>query len=695
MAMMAKMRSLAPAFIIIVGALFVLFMIITDSNVLEGLGARTNNLGSVNGEDITYVEFNRYLEQQIQARRDQTGSDLEETELDQLREQTWDALITQRLIADQFDKMNIIVTDEEIRDIILGDNPPDFLKQNFIDSTGRFNRALYDQALLNPANREPVLQAEEIVRQNRLSEKLQSMISAAVNVSEQEIRQRFIDQNLRMSAEYALVDINKIPDAEFTVTDAELKNYYNKNVSKYKVQAQRKLKYVIFPTTPSTEDTNNVIRSLENVIASMKRDTSEFSYYADIYSAEPFSRDTLSIKDFSPAATAELTNAQPGTIIGPVESPSGYAIYNFIRRVPSSETLVNTSHILINQFGTDDRNLEQANMIYNRLAAGEDFSELARQYSTDPGSAKNGGDLGWFGKGEMVPEFEKAAFEGKTGVVQKPIKSSYGYHIILVKGRTTDNFVVEKIVNPVQTSATTRDDMFNAARDFEYLAEKNSFEKEAELMNYNVQETPHFVKDSYSIPGIGVNKNLLNFAFNNDVNHISPVHRIPSGYVVAKISEVIKEGAQDFEQIKEQLKPAVIREKKFEKARSIAADISSKSGGDLRKAAELSEYVLTDSTGSFTANGSIRGIGRDYAFAAKAQQLDLNVISEPVRGNRGYFLIRVTERSPFDQASYEMQKEGLRENMLQEKRSTFFTQWLQSLKNEAKIVDNRHMFYGY
>jgi peptidyl-prolyl cis-trans isomerase D len=621
MAMMAKMRSLAPAFIITVGALFVLFMIISDSNVLDVLGNRTNNVGSVNGEEITYAEFNNFMEQQLAQQREQYGRDLEDTEIDQVRQQAWETMVTQKLISDQIDEMNIVVTDEEIRDVILGDNPPEFLRQQFIDSTGQFNRALYDQVLLDPRNREPVLQAEEIVRQTKLSEKLQSMISAAVTVGPQEVRRRFIDQNIRMSAQYALVDVNKIPDTEFNVTDAELKSYYNKNLDKYKIKAQRRLKYVLFQTTPSADDTANVIRSLQNVVNSMKKDTAAFSYYADIYSTEPYSVDTVSISDLSAEAVEQLNSAEPGTVVGPVESPSGYALYNFIKKVPSNETMVRASHILVNQFGDDAKNKEMADQIYNRIISGEEFAIAARAYSTDPGSAANGGDLGWFGKGMMVPEFENAAFDGKPGVVQKPIKSSYGYHIIKVTGKTSDKFIVEKIVNPVVTSPTTRDAMFNSARDFEYLADKNGFDKEAQLLNYKVQETAPFTDENPSIPGIGLNKNLNDFAFKNDLNDVSPVHKVANGYVVASISEVIKEGAEDFEKIKDQLRPAVIRDKKMEKAKTIAQDISKKLNGDLSRAAEFSEYVTVDSSGSFNATGSIRGIGRDHAFIAKAQEI--------------------------------------------------------------------------
>ncbi|HEY6435850.1 MAG TPA: SurA N-terminal domain-containing protein, partial [Ignavibacteriaceae bacterium] len=87
MAMMARMRSLAPAFIITVGALFVLFMVISDSNVLEALGGKTNYVGSINGVEISYQEFQGAVERQRETQKQQTGNDIPEEQFDQFRDQ--------------------------------------------------------------------------------------------------------------------------------------------------------------------------------------------------------------------------------------------------------------------------------------------------------------------------------------------------------------------------------------------------------------------------------------------------------------------------------------------------------------------------------------------------------------------------------------------------------------------------------
>jgi parvulin-like peptidyl-prolyl isomerase len=99
-------------------------------------------------------------------------------------------------------------------------------------------------------------------------------------------------------------------------------------------------------------------------------------------------------------------------------------------------------------------------------------------------------------------------------------------------------------------------------------------------------------------------------------------------------------------------------------------------------------------TGNFIPQGSIPNIGKDYGFLNSAMKLELNKVSAPVKGLRGYYLIKVTKRTPFDQKLYSTQSSTLRSTMLQEKRSRFLNQWVTEIKESAEIVDNRHLFFG-
>ena len=696
MAMMAKMRSLAPAFILTVGGLFVLFMVISDSNVLEALGGGggTNNIGSVNGEDITYQEFQVALDQQIENQKRQTGKEPDEAQIDQIREQVWDAVITQKIFAQLIKKYGITVTDQEIKDVILGDNPPDFLKQNFIDSLGNFNKQLYEQAIFDPQNKEALIQAEELVRQSRLTQKLQSMILASVNVGEDEVKRKFIDQNTNIEADYSLVDINLVKDADIKVTDEDIKAYYDKNINTYKIPPQRKLKFVLFKNAASTEDSQMVYKNLVNVKKTLTSDTLGFTQLVNIYSETPYSKDTVSVSTLTGEIISELNKANVGDVVGPFITPQGYTLFRYNGSVASPEVFASASHILINQYGSDENNLAEANKLYDRLVAGANFAQLAKEFSKDPGSAVKGGELGYFGKGMMVKEFEDACFNGKVGEVQRPVKTNYGYHIIKVTDRSNKKYIVEKIVNQVTQSATSRDRNFTAANDFSFLAKKTDFESEAKLLKYEVQETPLFSEQSGSVPSIGANKRLVKFSFENSLNSISDPFKVPAGYVVVKITESAAEKFRPFEELKEQLKPAVMREKKFEKIKSIADNLYKKINGDLSKAYSIDTNFVVKQTGNFVPQGSIPNVGKDYAFITTALNSELNKVSEPIKGLRGYYLIKVTKRTPFDQTLYSTQSSTLRSTMLQEKRSRFLNQWVTEIKASADITDNRHLFFG-
>ena len=129
-------------------------------------------------------------------------------------------------------------------------------------------------------------------------------------------------------------------------------------------------------------------------------------------------------------------------------------------------------------------------------------------------------------------------------------------------------------------------------------------------------------------------------------------------------------------------------------AKNYAEKLKSQIGGDLFKAKSLNQKLLVDTTGQISPNGSIPNIGRDYAFIDAVVKVELNKVTEPVRGFRGQFLIKVTERSSFDSAAYSIQRNSIRDQLYQEKRSMYVNQWLEKLKKDANIKDNRYIFFG-
>ena len=694
MPMMARMRSLAPWFMLTVGGLFVLFMVLSDSKVTDFLRQQEQNIGSVDGEKITYQEFSSLVDRLKKNQEQQSGQTIEESQMDFFRDQVWDLLVVQKLKEKKIKELGVVATDDEVREMLLGPNPPASLITQFTDSTGNFNRQAYESAMRDPRNKEIVLVVEEQIKQQIIDQKLQSIISGAVTVSDEEAKDSFIKQNIKMKANYVWIDLNSIPDTDFKVSDDELKKYFENHPEDFKQEAQRKIKYVFFNRQPSQSDSTGVKKNLESILVKIKGDTTSFKKWVEIYSERPYSKDTVQLSTLQPPVRDILPKAEKGSILGPYLTFEGYVVYKLIDKVKSKKDQVKASHVLVRSTGNDKADLEKANEYYNQIIKGANFETVARQYSQD-GSASAGGDLGWFGRGQMVKPFEDACYNGKIGMVQKPVKSQFGYHIIKVTDKSSQDYVVERIINKIQISATTSDKVFTDAQDFSYIAKKDGFESEAKVMKYNVVESTAFNEETQAIPGLGISVPLVKFAFDNSQGEISDVFRTNTGYVVAMVSSIIKPGVKNFDEVKGQIQVLVLKEKKLEKALSMAKEIKTKIGdnGDPNIAKSVWASAKVDSTAEFTNTGTVPGIGREFAFSEYVFKGDLNKWSNPIKGTLGAFLIKVNYRTKFNQATYEVEKPILKKQLLQNKKNRYYSLWLQNLKKESDVVDERYLFF--
>ncbi|MBE0556688.1 MAG: hypothetical protein IH628_05585, partial [Proteobacteria bacterium] len=216
------------------------------------------------------------------------------------------------------------------------------------------------------------------------------------------------------------------------------------------------------------------------------------------------------------------------------------------------------------------------------------------------------------------------------------------------------------------------------------------FERSAELSGYEVRETIEFTQGRM-IPGIGYSDAAMNFAFNEDLNAISPAMQITGGIAVFKISEETDEGVRPLDEVTSLVEASVRREKKIEMVRPRVLEFRSTlgEGSDLLAAAASRTDVTASSTGPFKPTDSPPRIGRDLAFIGTAMALDQGAISEPVKGTRGLYIIQLSSKTPFDSLQYANQNPGIREQLLQEKRGRFSQEWVVALRENAVIEDYR------
>ncbi|MGA7162031.1 MAG: peptidylprolyl isomerase [Bacteroidota bacterium] len=696
MPIMTKMRDNMP--VILIGLVIMFVVMIVFEWGMDYLGIKSGRhdyVGIIDGKKITYVEFSEMVKRAAENQKKQSGQDPDDQTMKEIRDQIWNTLVATTLVEKETQRAGITVADQELVDWVKGDNPPDFLVQQFRDSTGKFNRAAYDQTINDPKNKDIMIQVETGLRQQRLSEKMQSLIFATVRVTPGEIEDRFEGQNTKLDAQYALFDPNRFfSDSAVSVSGDDLQKYYNENQDEFKAKASRKLKYVLFSDQPSAKDSQDVLVEANNILQQTKAGI-DFLDLQKSYSETSTPPAFFKHGQLTQEKENFVFDAKVGDVVGPIKDFDGIHIIKILEEKQGTEIFVRARHILLTTAGKDEKEvMKQAEQLLGRARKGEDFADLAKQYSSEPGAAISGGELGWFGKGRMVKPFEDVALKGRPGQILGPVKTQFGIHIIKIEGRDSREVKIADIDLPIKASSQTKDDAMQRAQDFAFLAKDGKIEKEAEGLGLQVRETPSFQKGAM-IPGIGVNESVSRFAFEKDLGDVSEAYEVNGGVAVFKISELKKDGVRPFDEVKNFLQPRVVRKKKME----MMKEVVEKQRASMNDSVDLSSLVVSDprisvqSTGIFALTGSIPTIGRDNAFLGVVMMLPVQKISQPVEGERGYYLIKLLSKSPFDSASFNAQKNILAAQMLQEKKQRIVADWLQKLKDKSDIEDLRDTFY--
>ncbi len=699
MPLMTKIRESLTTFFSVFAGLFVVYIVLDWGMDITGRRhqARTQEgleVGKIDGEPIAYKDFSEIVRQTAENQKTQTGTEPDDNQMRAIRDQVWNSLVEQRLFDEAAKEFNISVTDQELVDWVKGDTPPDFLRSQFTDSTGTFDRQRYESALTDPRNKKQLLSVEDFLRRQRLREKLQSAVLASVRVSEDEVAQRFSEQYVKCEADVLLFDPALVKDDEVKLSDDDLRTYYNDHSAEYKVEATRKLRYVLFVDQPSKADTESVVNEI-NDIAKRARAGVDFAELAKTYSETPVSDAYFKHGELTGAKELSVFSAKAGDIIGPTEEPDGYHLIRVADFREGKDEYINARHILVNIENNDSAAaLKTAKDLTARAKRGEDFAELAKKYSKDFGSGAKGGDLGWFGKGRMVKPFEDAAMKARPGQIVGPVRSQFGYHIINVVAKDNREVKVADIHVTITTSSRTKSDLQQRAQELSYFAQQGDFGKEAEKDKYTVSETPAFTKDAV-IPGIGLNSAVNKFAFNGKAGQISEPMNVQNGIAVLMITEVRQGGIRPFDELKTQIEGQLRREKKFEKLKAMAGQLrqSLNPGDSLKKISEKQPGVTFSHLPQFNLGGFIPTLGRDMGFLGGIVDLKVGEVSHPIAGARGVYIVRLGSRTPFDSATYKTARQNLRVQLLAEKRSRFFNEWSDQLRKGAEIVDNRDQFY--
>ena len=342
-----------------------------------------------------------------------------------------------------------------------------------------------------------------------------------------------------------------------------------------------------------------------------------------------------------------------------------------------------------------------ATAIYERAKEGEEFATLANEYSVDPGNqGTKGGDLGWFGKGQMVKEFEKAAFTAKKGEIIEPVKSNFGYHIIYVRDKKVENgeekVLASHILLKIEISSTTLSNLKRDATLFSYDAQDNGFSSAVSEHNLDIGNHKKMNEEGFSIKGLGGLRAGVRFAFNSKVGDVSDILENDQYFSVFTLDTIIAPGFKSYEEVQAQLKGTLKKKKvmaaTLDEANKLLLTIS---GKDIK----LDDAIDEDSELDAVKNESkqlVQGftsIGRSNYVTGALLAAKPGEILGPLETGRGHAIIELKEISVFDSTEYEVQKESLRKTIFNQKQNQFFQAWLDDLKENAEIVDNRKFYF--
>jgi parvulin-like peptidyl-prolyl isomerase len=346
---------------------------------------------------------------------------------------------------------------------------------------------------------------------------------------------------------------------------------------------------------------------------------------------------------------------------------------------------------------------QKAQTIYDSIKAGEDFVSMAERYSEDPGSATQGGDLGWFAPGAMVQAFDSVSFSAKEGELVAPIRTPFGWHIIKHFGYRTDEEIPENataktkvrkahvahILVKIQLSQETRDLAIQKLSAFAQSAREKDFQTAAKDLELTAQTTPPFFK-GYQIQTIGPSPAAHAFAFSNDVGAISGVLETPQMFFVARVAQRIPAGVPPLTEVHAR----VANELKQSLARKIAMDTAALISSELRAGGKpeavagrhkLSYEVLPP----FARNTGMSGlIGRDpNAIGAAFALTTPGQISDPVSFGGGAAVMILIERQSPNLDQLNQKRDSVKQSVLYQKQSELYSKWFEQLVKNSQITN--------
>jgi peptidyl-prolyl cis-trans isomerase D len=361
----------------------------------------------------------------------------------------------------------------------------------------------------------------------------------------------------------------------------------------------------------------------------------------------------------------------------------------------STPEQVRASHILLKTEGKDDAAVKAtAEDVLKQAKGGADFAALAKKYSEDDSNAKNGGDLDYFSRGRMVPEFDQAVFAMTPGQISDPVKTKFGYHIIKLVDKKAASTRPLGDVRQQITQQLSYERAQTMVTDLAVQVEKeiskpSDVDKVAKARGLTVMDSGLFAHDE-PIQGLGNAPEAAAKAFAMKIGEVSAPIRTPRGVVFETVTQKQDPYIPKLDEVKDRVRDEVLKQKAAELTRQKADELAAKlkNAPDFEKAAKAAGFDVK-TTELITRDAPIPEVGVAPALSAAAFSLPVGAVSGAVSTPLGAAIVKVLDKKEVTPVEWAASKDKFRDDLLSDRRSRFFSAYMGKAKQKMKIAVNR------
>jgi peptidyl-prolyl cis-trans isomerase D len=709
MATLEKIRSKATLLVIVVGAALLAFIV---GDFLKSgstfFQQKQENIISVNGESMNYRDYQEQVELRTNALKQNNNRSFTDDEQNQIRQMVLNEAIDRILLAEEAEKLGLVVGKDESKDLLMGDNIAPMIQQYFRNpQTGQFDKMALLQFLQMIESDDytgyPEAQIAQMMEQKRawldiedqvvkeqLRQKFSILIASAVLTNDLEIRAHAENNNISVDFDYVAQSYNTVPDSVISVSDSEIKQLYNERKNQYKQEEAKVIDYIAHPIVPSPED----YQTVETKMLALRDQLIASTAVAELVQSNS---DVPPINAYQSYASLDetlkqLVIANPvGAVDGPVLTGDTYHLYK-IEGEKTAPDSVNLHVLALPTMGAEDQIKQLADSLINVVKKGTSFADMASSAT----AGQTTGEIGWTTEADLVAQvdvqFKDAVFNAPLNTPMI-VQSTMGSFLVQVSEKTkpVKKYKVATLQIRVTPSQETKTRLYNELS--QYISTHHSLEAlktNAAEAGFNIQTNVEVAREQINIGSIQSSRQVIQWAYNNKKGDISDIFECQNGdyFVVAAIEGTLASGYRSLASVSNFLRMELASKKKGEK---LAADLKALNLTTLEQYAEVMEATPQSVKFVTFETPSLSGIGAEPILNVAAPQASPYQVAGPFAGKNRVYAILVTDKREEESADPEAQKQQAQtQNMY---RTYQLVQSPELLRENAKITNNFSRFF--